>query len=286
MVMTVDPVFKKTLLEDGVAFYPKLLDAKLLARVQTCFDWSIAHPSPKAINADEGDTIYRIDNQHPDALDFYRDTIIALPFARLLQQVWDSEHIWYYAEETFWKKGDAARTVWHQDTTYQVWSGDNIVNCWMSLDPVPKSHSLEVIRGSHRGTRYDGSAFDPDDPTAPLWGDTPNPWGKVLNLPRLPDIEADRKRDPASWDVVSFEVEPGDVVFAHPASLHGGAPVDSSYRERRTLVLRFFGDGVVWNDIPDGKEALHGDTLNSTVYGVKRGLPGTPFNTESYFQVL
>ena len=46
---------------------------------------------------------------------------------------------------------------------------------------------------------YDGSRFDPNDDTAPIYGDG--------SLPRLPNIETERSR----WDIVSWGVEPGDV---------------------------------------------------------------------------
>jgi hypothetical protein len=53
----------------------------------------------------------------------------------------------------------------------------------------PKQNALEIIRGSHRGPRYDGTTFrDPNDPTQPLHG------GGAM--PRLPDIEAQRKLGP------------------------------------------------------------------------------------------
>jgi ectoine hydroxylase-related dioxygenase (phytanoyl-CoA dioxygenase family) len=41
--------------------------------------------------------------------------------------------------------------------------------------------------------------------------------------------------------VVSWPVEPGDVVFFHFRTLHGGAPTRAGQR-RRTLTLRFFGE--------------------------------------------
>jgi ectoine hydroxylase-related dioxygenase (phytanoyl-CoA dioxygenase family) len=49
---------------------------------------------------------------------------------------------------------------------------------------------------------------------------------------RLPNIEAERAR----WDIVSWAVEPGDVLVFHPGMLHGGAPTSPGSR-RRTLSL-------------------------------------------------
>ena len=41
--------------------------------------------------------------------------LIALPIADVLREAWDSEHVWYYAEEIFRKENNAGRTVWHPD---------------------------------------------------------------------------------------------------------------------------------------------------------------------------
>ena len=62
------------------------------------------------------------------------------------------------------------------------------------------------------------------------------------SLPLLPDIEGDR----APWDIVSWAVEPGDLIVFHPKMLHGGAPTHPGQR-RRTLTLRYFGQDAVYD---------------------------------------
>jgi hypothetical protein len=64
-------------------------------------------------------------------------------------------------------------------------------NAWISFEAVPKPNALEMIKGSHRGILYDGTNFlDANDPTAPLHGGSA--------LPRLPDVEAERKTNRTS----------------------------------------------------------------------------------------
>jgi ectoine hydroxylase-related dioxygenase (phytanoyl-CoA dioxygenase family) len=62
-------------------------------------------------------------------------------------------------------------------------------------------------------------------------------------LPRLPDIEKSRDE----YEIVSFPIQPGDVVIFHPAMLHGGAPTPAG-KTRNTLSLRYFGEDatVAW----------------------------------------
>jgi ectoine hydroxylase-related dioxygenase (phytanoyl-CoA dioxygenase family) len=90
-------------------------------------------------------------------------------------------------------------------------------------------------------------------------------------LPRLPDIEADR----ASFDIVSWAVEPGDVLVFHPATLHGGAPTHPGSR-RQTLSLRFFGRDAVYVERP-------GKGVAPMVEGLHERLrPGQPFRDDAF----
>jgi ectoine hydroxylase-related dioxygenase (phytanoyl-CoA dioxygenase family) len=220
--------------DDGVvclrgAFMPPALE---LARA--AFDWSLAHPSPAANRYAGGEGTFYQDLANPKALPAYQNVIGDSPAADLVAALWGSDDVWFMYEQVFLKEGgESRRTPWHQDSSYLPIEGAQIAVVWIAFDAVPKADSLEFVRGSHRGVMYDGSRFDPTDDTAPLYGDG--------SLPRLPDIEAERAR----WDIVSWSVEPGDVLVFHPGVLHGGAPTHRGTR-RRTLSLRFFGNDAVY----------------------------------------
>jgi ectoine hydroxylase-related dioxygenase (phytanoyl-CoA dioxygenase family) len=161
------------------------------------------------------------------------------PIADVIAALVESENIWLYSDEFFVKTGgDCERTPWHQDLPYWPLEGDQIASMWISLDAVPASECLELVRGSHRGIRYDG--FSPaevaTDPTLPYYGE---------EYPRLPDIEGHRE----DWDIVSWDITPGDVILFHPAMLHGGGPT-SEGRRRRALTVRCYGDDVVYAERP------------------------------------
>ena len=65
-------------------------------------------------------------------------------------------------------------------------------------------------------------------------------------MPRVPDILA----DPEAYEVLSWDLDPGDAVAFHLASLHGNAPVDALHPERNTLILGFFGDDCIYKPLP------------------------------------
>src|SRR5262249_29049130 len=235
------------------------------------YEWSLSHPSPAA-NQFEGTKgtsgrFYQ-DLFNTKALPAYRKLLEESSAADVAAELWCKSNVWFFYEQVFLKEGgESRRTPWHQDSSYLPIAGDDIAVMWISFDRVPKEDSLEFVRGSHRGVLYDGSRFDPNDDTAPLYGDG--------SLPRLPNIESERNR----WDIVSFGVEPGDVVVFHPAMLHGGAPTHPGTR-RRTLSLRFFGDDAVYAVRPGGRQMNPADdpATSTSIFGQLRKLaPGDPF---------
>ena len=215
--------------ENGVVCVRNALDSKSLALAQAAFDWSLAHPSPAANRYGGGEGTFYQDLANPKAPAAYRELLEKSNAADIAAALWGSDDVWFMYEQVFLKEGgENRRTPWHQDSSYLPIDGSQIAVMWISFDSVAKKDSLEFVRGSHHGTMYDGSRFDPNDDTAPIYGDG--------SLPRLPNIEAERSR----WDIVSWAVEPGDVIVFHPGVLHGGAATHRGTR-RRTLSLRFFG---------------------------------------------
>ena len=221
--------------DDGVVFLKSALGEAELAMARDAYEWSLAHPSANACDFSQNrSTKFYQDLCNSNALPAYRRLLEDSSAADIAANLWDAPDVWFMYEQVFLKEGgESRRTPWHQDSSYLPVDGEKIAVMWISFDSADREHSLEFVSGSHRGVLYDGSRFDPNDDTAPLYGDG--------HLPRLPDIEAERDR----WNIVSFAVEPGDVVVFHPAVLHGGAPTKAGNR-RRTLSLRFFGDDATY----------------------------------------
>ncbi len=225
---------------DGVVFLPAALDAAALELAKAAFDWSIAHPGRGATRLIPGTpgTFYG-DLANPAAFDPYTEVNFDTPIGEIVSGLWQKPDVWFMYEQVFLKTGGEAeaarRTPWHQDLPYLPVQGEDLAVVWISFEPLAAEESLEFIPGSHHGTLYDGSRFDPDDDTAPLYG--------TGDLPRLPDIEAQR----SDYDIVSYAITPGDMVVFHPALLHGGAAAAPG-RTRSTLSLRYFGEdaAVAW----------------------------------------
>jgi hypothetical protein len=245
---------------DGVVFLPGALGPEALERIAREFDTSVSNPSPRAVNFYPKDNATFFEDTGQRMGEMVRDTGIDTTVAAL----WGEEDMWYLGEQLFLKEGGhSRRTPWHQDTSYLRMMGSQLVACWVSLDPLSKEHCLEFIRGSHKGTLYNGSAFAAEDDTAPLY--------KRSLLPRLPDIQKSRE----AFDIASWDLAPGDLIVFHLGILHGGGGTTPGKR-RRTVSLRFLGPNVQFDGRPrDEVGAQEGNdaALTGVYSGLKHGEP-------------
>lgn len=253
--------------DDGVVCLRGALSRAALSRLERAMDENFANPGPGAVN------FY----PHESAR-FFQDTgQTYLPLVRevgidtMVAALWDEPRMWYMGEQLFLKDGGySRRTPWHQDTSYLRMRGDQLVACWISLDPLPREHCLEFVRGSHRGVLFNGSAFAAADDTEGLYKHSP--------LPRLPDIQSHRE----DYDIVSWDISPGDVIVFHLGILHGGAGTVPEMR-RRTVSLRFMGSDVVYDGrVRDYRGAQAGnDAAMADIYGQLED--GQPLHTLDRF---
>ena len=251
---------------DGAVHIPGLLSPEQLGAALRAWEWSLANPTPA--NAPSlkrgGRPLFYADSFNRQVMDGYRDMLEASPIPEACSRLWGTEPVWFIYEQVFLKEGgDTGRTPWHQDGSYIPMDGEDTATAWITFDPLSKEDSLEFVRGSHLGPMYNTSKFDPRDPTIP--------HDESLPYPHLPNIEAERAQQPGKWDVISWPVEVGDVIFFHFRTLHGGAPTGAG-QQRRTLTLRFFGERAHYDpktakalpNFPDMATKLRpGDTMRA-----------------------
>jgi hypothetical protein len=252
---------------DGAVFLPQVLDADQLGAALEAWSWSLAHPALGGDLPQAGEARFYQDLYNPRVLEGYGPMLAASPLPAICARLWGTPSVWFMYEQVFLKEGgETRRTPWHQDASYLPIGGLDTAVAWITFEPLAKADSLEFVPGSHRATLYNGSSFALGDDTAPLY---PN-----SDLPRLPDIEADR----TGWEILSWPVTPGDVIVFDIATLHGGAATHGSQR-RRTLTLRFFGERAIYAP-KAGRSALP----NTPGMG-ERLKPGAPFRDERFLKL-
>jgi hypothetical protein len=261
----------------GAVKIPQLLDSAELSACREFYDWILANPSPVATQFFEGEADAFF-NDVGQAAGYYpraESLFVACPSIRATVQSLfgaDNQNIWFLGYEVFHKRAGAGRhTPFHQDASFAPFHGKHLVRFWIPFERTPKSHCLEVMGGSHRGPLFNPNKIlmtDPATHAADGVDDTTPCFDKEEELramPRVPDILA----DPEAYDVLSWDLDPGDAVAFHLASLHGNAPVDARHPERNTLILGFFGDDCIYKPLP--VEGM-GDFLDPAAFsGLKEG---------------
>jgi ectoine hydroxylase-related dioxygenase (phytanoyl-CoA dioxygenase family) len=162
--------------------------------------------------------------------DDVRDFALFGPTARPVQQVLQSERLRFFFDQVFIKdKNLMDPTPWHHDYTFWPIQGAQIASVWAAMEPVtPETSALEFVAGSHRWP----SLFQ----AIGLGG------RDVSSIPRdpMPDIEANRDK----YEIVSWDLEPGDALLFHARTVHGARGNTSKRGKRRAITTRWIGDDV------------------------------------------
>jgi len=159
--------------------------------------------------------------------------------ARLAAQAMGSNSARFYFDHLLIKKVNTPTiTPWHQDAPYWPFRGKQIASIWLALTPVTVEGSgMEFIRGSHLDDVY----YLPE-----VFGGADNKSGQWANEQRgvaVPDIDANREE----YDIVSFDLAPGDALIFSAWILHGARGNSSSTQDRVALSTRWLGDDVLWD---------------------------------------
>ena len=161
----------------------------------------------------------------------YRDFVLHSHAATLAARLMESSSARFFHEHVLVKEPQTeSRTPWHHDLPYYCIDGTHTVSFWTALDPVPRSMCLELVAGSHRW----GKSFMPKK----FVGVDYQREGEALDT--MPDINA--RRD--EFEIVSFDMAPGDAIAFHFLTVHGAPGNASASARRRAFVHRWVGDDV------------------------------------------
>jgi len=146
-------------------------------------------------------------------------------------------------DQIFYKtRGFINPTPWHQDTPYLRLRGHDMARVWLTCDPSPKALTVQVVRGSHRwNVVYDTAIAAADRIVAAEEGGGFTYAGVGLaSAPKAPDVA--RYRD--SFDILTWDVEPGDAVVFNGNVLHGAQGCADHGSPRRAFATLWGGPEV------------------------------------------
>lgn len=248
----------------GVVLLRGVLDLATVNSVRRCIDEAARnHPAPAAI---EDVSLLKQPSADGDgtpanerAREFRRFTQRG-PGPEIAASLLGGEQICFYGERIDMKEpGDRKPMTFHQDAADFDIAGEQCCVLWIPVDPVTvESGAMQYWRGSHK----DGKIYRPHgpDPQTPPAGAEP-----------LPDLDG----HPGKYDIVHFDVEPGDVIVHHYRIVHGAGGNMSRYQVRRAASLRYCGDDIrycarpwVARQVQQPIKLNNGDPLSGTDFPV------------------
>lgn len=229
---------------DGIVCLRGIFDMRYVDRLRKAADQSLNRPGDMAIElAEQLKTEGRFFHETFVWLhnDICKDFVFNSPAAMIAAKIMNSKKINIFFDQWLIKEpGTATPTPWHHDMPYWPIKGSQISTLWLALDPVMgESGAVEYIKGSHKwGQTYKPATFDGS-----------HDYGN--DLPDVPDIEAERDK----YDIISFELEPGDCTVHQGLLVHGAKGNTTTGTRRRAYVTRWAGDDVVY-DLRDGIQEM------------------------------
>ena len=190
-----------------------------------------------------------------------RRVALESPLPALAGQLFGSSKVNFVFDQVLIKEpGALSRTAFHQDQGYFKVDGAQVASFWTSCDSVDADNGrMGYIRGSHRWAMHAPNMFVSQE-TGPTHG-----------LAQLPDIEGHEDE----FDVIYFDVEPGDVIVHDYRTVHGSRGNVSTDQTRRAVSLRYGGDEVTYLDRPSARgefpvddDVSDGDSLDSATFPI------------------
>lgn len=227
--------------EDGVVLVRNAVDSAWVSSLLGLVDEQMARPSKWANDPNPGRNYDRLFTDrylwqtNPTIEAFIRESGVAA----LAGQAMACEQVRFYFDHLLVKEpGTTAPTPWHQDVPYWPFLGKQIGSVWLALTPATvEGSAMEFVKRSHLDDKY----YRPK-----VFGDRdnhPSAWAKAGQGEPVPDIEGDR----AAFDIVGFDVEPGDAVIFSAWLLHGAQGNSSGENRRSALSTRWLGDDAIWH---------------------------------------
>ena len=256
----------RTFDEDGVLLLKALINEQWQQTLCESIEQDIANPGPHhhAYEAEGGKGRFhgsmRVWEHNPG----FRDYCWNSPLPALAAQFFKTDKINLFYDQLFVKEPSTSnRTRWHNDQPYWPVRGWPVMSFWVALDPVTKeTGAVEFIPGSHRW----GHWFQPEN-FAP---GVSKSYEQNPDFVKMPDIETERDQH----KIVSWDMEPGDVLAFHALVVHGSGGNHSNTIRRRGYAVRYTGREAVYcadlgshlgNRNPTLKD---GDVLDSEQYPV------------------
>lgn len=255
---------------DGVVALRGLINSADLKKLRDAVEDDIREPGPffHGYESDEGK--FHGNLRLWEAHEAFRNMCLNSELPEIARAFFDARKINLLYDQLFVKESSMTqRTRWHNDQPYWPVRGWQVLSIWIALDRTTAENGrLEFIGGSHKWDRW----FQPE-----VFGKTAaiNQYERNPEFEDIPDIEADRE----NYDIISWDLEPGDVYVFHGLTVHGAGGNSLPEGRRRGYTIRYTGDDVKYDIRPGLSQPLvcadlaQGDSLDSERFPVVAQAP-------------
>jgi ectoine hydroxylase-related dioxygenase (phytanoyl-CoA dioxygenase family) len=164
----------------------------------------------------------------------FRDFALGSPVGEIIGRVIGANTIQMFHDHLFHKPPRSPKQMqWHPDHGWPF-RGTMVPNLWTALSPVNAENGrIEFLAGYHRhcienGIRYGAAGIG-------------HPF---------PDFAGQLARRELPFEVITWDLEPGDAVLFHFDMPHYSKGNDSAHEPRTGLAVRVIGDDASWCPVP------------------------------------
>ena len=227
---------------DGVVCLRKILTPQWVATIRDGVEEQRLNPGPHSTVIQNEAFYALVDQMSAHYNPTLRRVVEQSGAADIVRRILGDARVRLLHDQIFYKEsGYVPETPWHQDTNGACFDGSNIIRVWVPVDPVPRQTAIEVVRASHRWN----VSYESPNNLSKYKEDSPNPDSNYFKwndepYPKTPDIEAHRD----SFDIIGYDVEPGDVVVFNYDLLHHAGAGENQNAKRRAYAMIFSDDST------------------------------------------
>ncbi len=216
--------------QNGVVILKNIISSLWIDKLRTGIEKNFNNPSKYKCVYEQNDKkeLFYDDYCNWQRINEYKDFFYKSGIAKIASKLMKSKKVNIFHEHVLIKQPSSKkRTPWHQDQSYYCVTGRQNVSFWCPLDLIKKENCPEFVKKSHNWkqkflpTKFFGESYEHLDE----------------EFEKIPDIENDKDK----YEIISYELKPGDAIAFNFSTVHG-APPNKSKNIRRAFSARFTGD--------------------------------------------
>jgi ectoine hydroxylase-related dioxygenase (phytanoyl-CoA dioxygenase family) len=243
-----------------------MFNSAWVERMRVAMDEVLADPGPIRIENNDGGGRLAVETyvwrRHP----VFRDYAFESPAAAIAARLLGATRVNLLFDQMLIKEPRTPTpTNWHQDGPNWPIHGQQALSLWMALDDVDQASGvMRYAKGSHNGPAYASST----NFVRHIRPDAKNTMGE-----KCPDFDLPE----SGAQVVTWNVQPGDVLVHHMWTAHAAGGNSTPDRRRRAHTTRWTGEQARFQEgyyklrMPFEPKLRDGDSLNSEYF------PNVPF---------